>query len=103
MSRANGIGCKGGTSATAGKKSVKFSFLSPDGKAMTGRTFKIAADDEGPFIALFYASARNPSEWHFNTVVRADDERAWVMEYKTGYRYDESSAYCTTVPATKIG
>lgn len=37
-----GIGCKGGTSATAGKKSVIYGFTYPDGRAETYRTFKLA-------------------------------------------------------------
>lgn len=37
-----GIGCRGGTSATAGKKSQVYAFTYPDGRTETARTFKVA-------------------------------------------------------------
>ena len=93
MSRANGIGVKGGTSATAGKKSSKFAFTAPDGREMTARVFKVQGD--GPFVALFYQGSEGAGDaWWYNTVVAADDPREWVARYDLPRH--------AKVPATKV-
>lgn len=44
MSRRNGIGCKGGTSATAGKRATTYTVALPDGSTVQKRSFYVDSD-----------------------------------------------------------
>lgn len=63
---AAGIGCKGGTSATAGRKSVVYSVTLPDGREERARIFKVT-DPEA--VAHCHRGSRD-GRWYF-TIRRA--------------------------------
>lgn len=57
-----GIGCKGGTSATAGRRRVTYTFTLPDGREQTAHTFKVTAPEAVAHLSQFRG------EWCFDGI-----------------------------------
>lgn len=59
---AAGVGCRGGTSATAGRRAAVYRFELPDGRLRERRSFKVSAPE-----AVAHLS-RHRGEWCFDAL-----------------------------------
>lgn len=66
---ASGIGCKGGTSATAGKKRASYSWTYPDGSRGEYRSFK--ANSETAFAVCYQSPLNSGTAWYVSGVYDA--------------------------------
>lgn len=64
-------GKKGGTSATAGKVSVKYEATAPDGTVLTKRSFK--AGDEVAVMNIY----KHENVWYANCVYNRSNQPGW--------------------------
>lgn len=68
----DGIGKKGGTSATSGKTSVRYRVVMPDDHTLMKRSFSVYAN---PMAACYC----HQGKWYIAGIVPADDIPSWAQ------------------------